>query len=176
MMSKKSFINISFAKRTFLFIGLISIIIIGCKPSSKPKANPSIPPMFSESEPVFQQHGELSFISVENDTMAIIDIELADTPAKREKGLMHRKAMNENNGMLFIFDNEERQSFWMKNTHIALDLIFVNAEKEIVHIATNNAPYSLKQINSYEYAMYVVEVNADFCLKYKINTGDKISF
>ncbi len=176
MMFTKSYLNTILKKYSILLIILVSISIVGCEHSNKPKANPSIPPKFSETEPMFKKDGRLSFISFDNDTISTIEIEIANTEIKREKGLMHRKAMNQSNGMLFIFDKEERQSFWMKNTHIALDLVFVNAEKEIVHIAPNNAPYSLKQIHSFEYALYVVEVNSGYCNKNGINTGCKISF
>jgi uncharacterized membrane protein (UPF0127 family) len=84
--------------------------------------------------------------------------------------------MNEDEGMLFIFDAEERQSFWMKNTHIPLDIIFVNNEKTIVHIAENCEPYSLKPIPSFEYAKYVVEVNGGYARKHGIKVGSEIVF
>lgn len=149
--------------------------LIACQKSSKPKANPNIPPKYVESEPVFKKQGELSFI-YKTDTLSTINIEIADTPKKTAKGLMHRKHMEENNGMLFIFDTERRQSFWMKNTHISLDIIFVNANKEIVFIAPETTPYSTKQIPSFEYAQYVVEVNAGYCKKFGIKVGDVINF
>jgi uncharacterized membrane protein (UPF0127 family) len=87
---------------------------------------------------------------------------------------MYRKEMAQNRGMLFIFPDEQRRSFWMKNTEIPLDIIFVNADSMIIHVSKNNRPYSLKSIPSFEYAQYVVEVNAGFCKKYSIKTGGYI--
>lgn len=154
---------------------LIVSAIISCKSEKRKKADPNIPPKYAISEPKFADDGDLYFIS-NNDTLALIDIEIADTYKTREQGLMYRRSMKENRGMLFIFEREERQTFWMKNTHIPLDLIFVNNDLRIVHIAKNAQPYSLKQIPSFEYARYVVEVNAGYCGKYKVNVGNYIAF
>ena len=118
----------------------------------------------------------LEFKTPAGKSISEIEIELADTPQKREMGLMYRTSMKENQGMLFIFDTEERQSFWMKNTEIPLDIIFVNEEKTVVHIAENCEPYSLKQIPSFEYAMYVVEVNAGYMRKNNVQVGSTIKY
>lgn len=155
---------------------IIPILINSCNEPSRPKANPNIPPKFVETPPTFAKHGELNFINNKSDTISTIEIEIAETPNNIEKGLMYRKSMEYNRGMLFIFEDETRRSFWMKNTHIPLDIIFINAEKEIVHIAENTIPYSLRSVPSYEYAMFVVEVNAGYCKNKGILTGHKIDF
>ncbi len=158
-------------------IFLLSLIgFVSCSGEKKPKPDPNIPPAYAvTAEPKFVKQGELSFLS-NSDVVASIDIELADTEAKRVQGMMHRRSMGLKQGMLFIFDREERQSFWMKNTHIALDIVFVNEAKEIVHIAPNCAPYSMRAIPSYEYAKFVVEVNSGYCKDKGIKVGDSISF
>ena len=84
--------------------------------------------------------------------------------------------MNNSQAMLFIFDVEEPQAFWMKNTIIPLDIIYVNSNKEIVSIAANTEPYSEKSLPSGRPAIYVVEVNGGFCDQYGIAAGSKISF
>jgi uncharacterized membrane protein (UPF0127 family) len=161
----------------FIYIFFILTFFLACQRAKKPNPNPSIPPKFAlQKEPVFNKQGVLYFTNKHTDTITNIEIEIADTPKKRETGLMHRHKMGTNQGMLFIFDKEERQSFWMKNTHIPLDIIFVNQEKTIVHIAENCQPYSLKSIPSFEYAKYVVEVNAGFANKYDLRIGDSINF
>lgn len=125
----------------------------------------------------FQKQGTLTFVSaVSNDTIAVIDIEVADNNQKRAQGLMYRSSLPADAGMLFIHDAEEIQSFWMKNTFIPLDMIFVNSAKEIVTIHVNTTPVSETNYISTNPALYVVEVNAGFCNQHKISVGDKIEF
>jgi len=124
----------------------------------------------------FTKNGELTFLDRNNNLLAKIDIEIADTDEKRTQGLMFRSSMKENQGMLFIFERENFQAFWMKNTMIPLDMIFVNAKKEIVNIRRNARPYDLSSYTSTAPAKYVVEVNGGFCLRHGIKSGDRISF
>ncbi|HWQ82500.1 MAG TPA: DUF192 domain-containing protein [Ignavibacteria bacterium] len=129
------------------------------------------------TEPQFKKQGELEFISgKDKKTLKKIDIEIADNDAKREQGLMYRKTMDESNGMLFVFAVSELHSFWMKNTVISLDIIFVNESKEIVKIHRNTTPFSEKSLPSEKKSMYVVETVAGFCDKYGVKDGDKIDF
>lgn len=154
----------------------VLFVLASCQHSKKPKANSNIPPAFVSKEPVFVKQGELYFLSDKKDTITILNIQIADNRTKRAKGLMHHKKLKENNGMLFVFDSEERQSFWMKNTHIPLDIIFVNENKEIVDIAPNNKPYSLRKITSLEYSKYVIETNAGYCKRHKIEVGMLVNY
>lgn len=130
-----------------------------------------------DSAPTFKKEGELRFInSTAGDTLAIIDIEIADNDQKTAQGLMYRSSMPQNAGMLFLMPNEEIQGFWMRNTYIPLDMIFVNNNKEIVTIHRNTTPMLESSYISTAPALYVVEVNAGFCSKKSINEGDKIEF
>ncbi len=122
----------------------------------------------------FQKEGELVFTKHTGDTISKIDIEIADDDQQRELGLMMRRSMNEDNGMLFIFPFETFQAFWMKNTIIPLDILYVNAQNEIVKIYKNTEPYSENSLPSGKPAIYVVEVNGGYSDKYGINEGDKI--
>lgn len=122
----------------------------------------------------FQKEGELVFTTHNGETISKIDIEIADDDQQRELGLMMRRSMNEDNGMLFIFPYETYQAFWMKNTIIPLDIIYVNAQNEIVKIYKNTEPYSEKSLPSGKPSIYVVEVNGGYTDKYGIKEGDKI--
>lgn len=122
----------------------------------------------------FNKQGELSFTDSLNQFKSKIDIEIADDDDKRMTGLMFRDKLAENQGMLFIFPEEDPQSFWMKNTVLPLDIIFVNAKQEIVKIHKNTTPYSEQSYASGKPAQYVVEVNAGYCEKNNIKEGDKI--
>lgn len=89
---------------------------------------------------------------------------------------MDRDSIPANAGMLFMMGIEEPQSFWMKNTRISLDIIYVSADNIIVKICPDTEPYSLKNVNSDYPALYVVEVNAGFAKKHGIKAGDRIVF
>jgi uncharacterized protein len=128
-------------------------------------------------EPPFIKHGELAFLGNEaGDTLKVISIEVADTDAKRAQGLMWRRTMPDTVGMLFVFEEENYQSFWMKNTFIPLDIMYVNSAMEIVSIHYNAIPFSEQSIPSPKPAQYVVEVIAGFARQNGINTGDRISY
>lgn len=134
-----------------------------------------------ESDPevryyTFKKEGELVFSDSLGNMKVKIDIEIADNEYKRQLGLMNRKSMDEHQGMLFIFNENTLRSFWMLNTLIPLDIIFVNPDKSIVNIHRNTTPLSQQSYPSTEPAIYVVEVVGGFCDKYNINAGDKISW
>lgn len=129
------------------------------------------------AEPPFVEEGQLSFISKEKgDTIRQVAIEIADNNADRAKGLMYRNTMPDTRAMLFIFEQESKRSFWMKNTLMSLDILYVNKNKEIVTIYKHTQPYSENSIPSFKEAMYVVETIAGFCDKYQIKEGDLIVF
>ncbi|CAL1519225.1 DUF192 domain-containing protein [Chitinophaga sp. MM2321] len=125
----------------------------------------------------FKKEGTLAFIAKNGaDTLRKIDIQLAKTDQQREDGLMFRKSMTDDQGMLFIFPDLEERSFWMKNTYISLDIIYINDKMEIVSIQKYATPLSEQGLPSFKKAQYVLEVNAGFSDKYHISYGDKIQY
>jgi uncharacterized membrane protein (UPF0127 family) len=124
----------------------------------------------------FQKQGVLIFSDEKDKIISKIDIEIADNEDKRMTGLMYRDKMNENQGMLFLFPDEEQQAFWMKNTILPLDIIFINAKREVVSIQKNAEPYSEKSLPSFKPAQYVVEVNAGYTDKYAIKEGTMVAW
>jgi uncharacterized protein len=124
----------------------------------------------------FKKEGELTFSTSDNKLIKFINIEIANTEEKRMQGLMFREKMQENEGMLFIFDGEDVHSFWMKNTILPLDIIFINSRKEIVTIHKNATPYSEQSLSSFKPVLYVVEVNSGFTDKYNIKAGDIVNW
>lgn len=128
-------------------------------------------------EPVFKKEGELEFLKADGKTeIRKIDIEIADIDDERMQGLMYRKSMDDNKGMLFIFGREEPQSFWMKNTIMSLDIMYVDSEKKIVKIYKNTTPFSETSLPSGKPALYVVEVAAGYSDRYEIKEGDMINY
>ncbi len=128
-------------------------------------------------EPKFEKEGTLWFIGKErNDTLRQVAIEISDDQNSRTKGLMYRSTMPDTQAMLFIFDKSAKRSFWMKNTPMSLDIMYVNEAKEIVSISRHTAPYSEKSIPSEREALYVVETIAGFSDNYNIEVGDRIAY
>lgn len=110
---------------------------------------------------------------------ATVMVELADTKAEQTKGLMFRKSLDENEGMLFVFDSERRHSFWMKNTLIPLDMIWLNSKKEVVHIEHSAPPCKESPCPTYssdQHALYVLELKGGWAIKHNLNLGDTVSF
>lgn len=162
-----------------IFVGLLLLAAVGTGVFYlylyKPEKKYSI--AFENTGNTFDKEGELTFIDGQSGQEIItIDIEKAETAEEQEIGLMYRREMQENQGMLFIGKQEEEKGFWMKNTYIALDIIYVNAEKEIVSIGKYAKPQSTESIPSGAPAQYVVEVVAGFCDKHGIGKGDRIRF
>jgi uncharacterized membrane protein (UPF0127 family) len=122
----------------------------------------------------FKKEGELTFTDSLGNVKVKIDLEIADNEYERQLGLMNRKSMEENQGMLFVFSFERLQSFWMRNTLIQLDMLFINKDKEIVTIHKNTKVLSAQSYPSTQSALYVVEVIGGFTDKYSITVGDKI--
>lgn len=127
-------------------------------------------------EPAFVPEGDLHFLSAAGDTLRSITIEIADNSQDRVQGLMYRSTLDDTQGMLFIFDQEEEQSFWMKNTRIPLDILYVNRDLEIVSLYRQTQPYSTSPIPSFRPALYVVEVRGGFCDQYDIAEGGRIAY
>ncbi|MBU0487070.1 MAG: DUF192 domain-containing protein [Bacteroidetes bacterium] len=124
----------------------------------------------------FPAVADLVFLKSDSSVIRKIRIAEAKTEVERNQGLMYRTSMPEDAGMLFYFDRSEIQGFWMKNTLIPLDIIFLNAGKEIVKIHKYAQPGSEESLSSEKPAMYVVEVNAGFCDKHGITEGDVVMF
>ena len=107
----------------------------------------------------------------------VIHAELAQNPFARTRGLMFRKSLPADSGMLFVFPNEAIQSFWMKNTKIPLDLIFISVDDKIVDIKNNFLPCTVDSCPVYQSvapAKYVLEINAGEVEKEGINIGMSI--
>ncbi len=128
-------------------------------------------------EPKFQKEGELYFQSATGGkAISKIDIEKADTDNDRQLGLMFRKSMPEDQGMLFLFETSEQQGFWMRNTFISLDIMFVDENGIITTIHENAKTLNDNSLPSNGPAKYVVEVNGGYAQRHGIKVGDKISW
>ena len=107
---------------------------------------------------------------------AIFEVEVADTPSKREMGLMYRRELADDHGMLFIFPEESVLTFWMKNTPISLDMIFIGADLRIVGIVRDAVPFTLSPRAVDARSRYVLEINGGLAKRRGIEAGDKLRF
>ena len=98
-------------------------------------------------------------------------VQVADTPSKKNRGLMYVNHMPENQGMLFIYQEPRETSFWMKNTKIPLDLIFLNSTGQVVHIHHNAEPLNEAIIRGGENIQYVAEINGGLAEEIGISIG-----
>lgn len=101
-------------------------------------------------------------------------VEVRDTPQGREVGLMHRRSMPENHGMLFDFEREAPVAMWMRNTLIPLDMLFIRADGTVARVAQRTEPMSTRIIPSGEPIRYVLELNGGVTEKLGIGLGDRV--
>ncbi len=108
-----------------------------------------------------------------------IEVELARTPEEQAKGLQFRTSLESNGGMLFIFSESRRYSFWMKDTLIPLDMVWISRSKKVVDITRNVSPCKTTPCPTYSPSsnvLYVLEVNAGYTEKLGIQVGDQAGF
>lgn len=134
------------------------------------------PKKIKEAPIGFKIEAQLKILDQREETLVTYDIEFADTPYKRQTGLMYRTEMASHQGMLFIFEDSALRSFYMKNTSIALDLIFLNENLEIVHVYENSIPNDPFSIPSLVPAKYVLELVAGQSKEYQLAKGMKIKY
>ena|SRR5208282_1642088 len=140
-------------RRSFSLLALLFLLLTAC----------SHGPCVDIVAPTGQQRAEVA-------------VEIADSTAKRETGLMYRDHLGEGSGMIFLFPAPNRLDFWMKNTEIPLDMIFADANGRIVGIVANAEPYTETPRGVDADSEYVLEVNGGFAARHHVAPGDKMVF
>lgn len=147
---------------------LLCLSLVSCKDEQK-----TVKPIVI----TFKKEGELTIRKASNDSIIkAIDIEIADNDYETQTGMMYRDSMEENQGMLFVFPNEQYHAFYMKNTKIPLDIVFINSNKTIVNIHKNARPYDESPLPSSAPIQYVLEVNAGLSDTWGLEAGDRVEF
>ena len=125
----------------------------------------------------FKKEGSLILKKAENDSIIqTLDIEIADDDYSTETGLMYRTKLETNQGMLFIFPDVQMRSFYMKNTKIPLDIIYIDKDKTIVSFQKNAKPMDETSLPSEAPAKYVLEINGGLSDEWQLEVGDKVSY
>lgn len=113
---------------------------------------------------------------LEKNGETLLNMEIARTDQEQMTGLMNRKDLDQNEGMLFIFSNEQNRTFWMKNTYISLDIAFIDENYQIINIEKNATPLDTnRRYSSKKPAKFVIEANAGWFEKNNISDGEILS-
>lgn len=156
--------------RTLLTILFASVLLLqSCKTESKKEI---------KTEAIsFTKEGILTISKQETDSILThLDIEIAESEYETETGLMYRESMEDNQGMLFIFPDVAMHSFYMKNTQIALDIIYIDESLKIASFQKDAQPYNETGLSSKVPVKYVLEINAGLSERFGLDIGDAISF
>lgn len=153
----------------------IFLCVFGCE-------KVSLGPAEESQEKGGQAMEETAPASVNVSTIAInsggkvinVNAETAVTAEERAKGLMGRESLPKNYGMWFVFPSDVKDPFWMKNTLIPLDMIFVGSDMKIVDIFENAVPESTKLVEPKSFYRYVLEVHSGFASEHGIKVGDTV--
>ena len=105
-----------------------------------------------------------------------VTVEVAATPSQQSLGLMYRKELGASAGMLFVFDSTVEHPFWMKNTVLPLDMIYLGDDRRVVGIVKDAVPFTTTSRTVKVASRYVLEVNAGFSDKHGVATGDQVTF
>ncbi len=155
-------------KYTFLCISLV--VLTNCKEDKTTKTEDRVVVSF-------KKEGVLHLKKADSDSIIkTLDIEIADNEYETQTGLMYRTKLGKNQGMLFIFPDSQMRSFYMKNTKIPLDIIYLDEKKSIVSFQKNAKPFDETSLPSEVPAQYVLEINAGLSDEWQLEVGDKVMF
>lgn len=160
-------------KKILIFLVILVVGFLFWKYSSR-NSHPSVPPSTSGHLSLAGEEKNSSTVTINNKTFQVA---LAKTQAEQQKGLGGVEKLEKNSGMLFIFPNSDKHGFWMKDTLIALDIIWIDADWNIVFIQKNATPDTYPSIFAPNTpALYVLEVNSGISSEYNFKIGDKVLF
>tara|TARA_B000000460_G_C21355050_1_gene322921 strand:+ start:197 stop:694 length:498 start_codon:yes stop_codon:yes gene_type:complete len=148
---------------------LLSGILLFCACNEENK-----PPETEFDKHSFTKEGEIYIVNTEKDTLKHLEVEVAKTAQEQATGLMFRRTMKENRGMIFVYFTERPRYFYMKNTFIPLDLIYVNGENKIVEFNENATPLSEETLPNNIPSQYVLEVNGGKVSEWGLQLNDSL--
>ena len=154
---------------------LFVLLILALTPNACLAQNPT--GLADSSTPTETVREALTPVTFETDRGPVqFFAEVVNTPAGRQKGLMFRESLPEKTGMLFVFPDEAQRSFWMRNTLIPLDMIFIRADKTVLGIVENAQPRTDTSRSVPGDSQYVLELIGGSAQKYRLAAGQKVKF
>ena len=158
-----------------VFAASFAALLAACSAQSTAEATPAAHAVENAQHPVSGL--KIIPLTVESaDTTHHFTVEVADTPEAQAKGLMFRTELGDDEGMIFTYDGTTAQSFWMKNTPLPLDIIFIGPEGTISNIAAMTTPYSLDSVYSVGPVLGVLELRGGRAAELGIEAGDKVEW
>lgn len=162
-------------KKTILTISLLTVFL-SCEKNNSSSVG-EVENSIVEIE--YTKNGELEFLNENSEPIKKIDIEIADTPNKRARGLMDRSKLGENQGMIFIFNDDEvrKHTFYMKDTRIPLDIMYFDKDSVLINIARNAQPGEDSKMaggtveGAASDSKFVVEINGGLADKWGLKEG-----
>jgi hypothetical protein len=157
-----------------LAVAVIAVLVPACRGGADARTPAAAKPAV-EISPVTPVPETLATFAAANGPAAF-RLEIADTPAARSTGLMHRRALAPDRGMVFLFPSDQVQTFWMKNTLVPLDMVFVSAAGDVVGVVEDARPLTEEPRSVGLPSRYVVELNAFTARTRGIRTGTHVTF
>lgn len=150
--------------------------LLACFACQRPPANPGQSQSASSPSSPSESHSAVVFEPPSGAAPVRVQVELARTPEEQARGLMYRRSLPPDGGMLFLFDRAEPRRFWMRNTYIPLDMIFLDAQRVVVGIEENTVPLDETGRGPDQPAQYVVEVAGGYARSHGIGLGARAQF
>jgi uncharacterized protein len=154
---------------------LVLAILGGCSSGTKRDEGAAVTPASPTHDATATTTMPKVYLSTPQGELAV-EVEIVATPAKIERGMMFREHLPPDRGMLFLMPEERPWSFWMRNTLIPLDIIFITKDMTVAGIVENAEPRTetLREVDAT--SLYVLEVNGGYCAAHKVATGAKVRF
>jgi uncharacterized membrane protein (UPF0127 family) len=168
------------SRRFVQHIALWSSLVLpasgGCRPTTTNEAQPDT----SQSKTITAAPPEVSVprvvLSPPGQDPVSVTVEVVDNNETRQRGLMYRKHLDPEAGMLFVFDRDEHHTFWMHNTLIPLDMLFIKADWTVLGIVENAEPMTDSMREVPGESRYVLEVNAGFSRRHGLQAGTSVRY
>lgn len=155
-------------------LAAIAVLFAACSPQQTAEATPAA--ISAEAVHPISGLKVIPLTVSDGNTSHIFQVEVAATPGDQAKGLMFRTKMGPDEGMIFPRERVAQASFWMKNTPLSLDIIFIGTDGRISNIAANTVPYSLESVTSDGLASAVLELNAGRAAELGIAPGNTVKW
>jgi uncharacterized protein len=175
--------------RRYLWLAVtLGMVVMACTPEKAVGGPPSHQPRAGSAKTPPSAHPQTDSIDAVNDSTqprviltppgrppVSVKVELAKTPQERAKGLMYRQYLPAESGMLFVFDKPQELAFWMHNTYIPLDMIFIRSDATVLGVIENTKPLNDQSLSVPGLSQYVLEVNAFFTRTHGIAAGTRVT-
>ena len=155
---------------------LVLPCLLHCQAGVRGEAQPPAPEAARPIAPAVVAVGPIVVLEPLGADPVTVRVEVAETPAQRQRGLMYRKQLEPDAGMLFVFERPQHNVFWMHNTFLPLDMVFITQDWTVLGVVENATPQTDAPREVPGESLYVLEVNAGFSRQHGITQGTKVKW